>query len=36
VLVAGTLVCLVPSKIRLDYARTELLDVAEKKTPVKN
>jgi len=29
VLLAGTLVCLIPSKVRLDYARTELVEVAE-------
>ncbi len=36
VLVMGTGVCLVPSKVRLDYARTELLEVAEKKATVQN
>jgi cytochrome c-type biogenesis protein CcmF len=36
VLVVGTFVCLIPSKVRLDYARTELLEVTEKTTTVKN
>ena len=36
VMLVGTLICLVPGKVRLDYARTELLEVAETKTPVEN
>jgi cytochrome c-type biogenesis protein CcmF len=36
VMLAGTLICLVPSKVRLDYARTELLEVAVKKSRVEN
>jgi cytochrome c-type biogenesis protein CcmF len=36
VMLVGTLICLVPAKVRLDYARTELLEVAETKTPVEN
>ncbi|MEN6604716.1 MAG: cytochrome c-type biogenesis CcmF C-terminal domain-containing protein, partial [Bryobacteraceae bacterium] len=36
VMLGGTLICLVPSKVRLDYARTELLEVAEKKSQVEN
>jgi cytochrome c-type biogenesis protein CcmF len=34
VLLIGTLVCLVPSKVRLSYARTQVLGVAEKHAPV--
>jgi cytochrome c-type biogenesis protein CcmF len=36
VMLVGTLICLVPAKVRLDYARTELLEVAETRTPVEN
>jgi cytochrome c-type biogenesis protein CcmF len=36
VLVAGTFVCLIPSKVRLDYARTEVLEVAETKAAMEN
>ncbi len=34
VLMLGTLVCLVPSKVRLQFARTEVLGVAEQPEPV--
>jgi cytochrome c-type biogenesis protein CcmF len=34
VLAMGTLVCLVPSKIRLSYARTQVIGVAQKHAPV--
>jgi len=34
VLLCGTLVCLVPSKVRLSYARTQVLGVAEKHATV--
>src|SRR6266853_973179 len=36
VLAVGTLVCLVPSKIRLSYARTQVVGVAQKHAPVQN
>ncbi len=36
VMLAGTLICLVPPKVRLDYARTELLEVTEKKSSVES
>ena len=29
-LIGGTLVCLVPSKVRMQYARTEMLGVASR------
>ena len=35
VLVLGTLVCLVPSKVRLQYPRTEMVMVAGEKAPVR-
>jgi cytochrome c-type biogenesis protein CcmF len=34
VLAVGTLICLVPSKVRLSYARTQVIGVAEKHAPV--
>ena len=34
VLAMGTIVCLVPSKIRLSYARTQVIGVAQKHAPV--
>ncbi len=34
VLAIGTLVCMVPSKVRLSYARTQVIGVAEKHAPV--
>jgi len=34
VLAVGTLVCLVPSKVRLSYARTQVVGVAQKHAPV--
>jgi cytochrome c-type biogenesis protein CcmF len=34
VLVFGTLICLVPSKVRLQYARTEVVEVTPKHAPV--
>jgi cytochrome c-type biogenesis protein CcmF len=33
-LLAGTLICLVPGKQRLQYARTQVIGVAEKHVPV--
>jgi cytochrome c-type biogenesis protein CcmF len=36
VLIFGTLVCLVPSKVRMQYARTEVVGVARKNVPVEN
>jgi cytochrome c-type biogenesis protein CcmF len=34
VLAMGTLVCLIPSKIRLSYARTQVVGVAQKHATV--
>ena len=34
VLAMGTLVCLIPSKVRLSYARTQVIGVAERHAPV--
>ena len=34
VLAIGTLVCLIPSKVRLSYARTQVIGVAEKHAKV--
>src|SRR5215472_5758155 len=34
VLAVGTLVCLVPSKVRLSYAKTQVIGVAERHAPV--
>jgi cytochrome c-type biogenesis protein CcmF len=34
VLAIGTLVCLIPSKVRLSYARTQVIGVAQKHAPV--
>jgi cytochrome c-type biogenesis protein CcmF len=34
VLAVGTLVCLIPSKVRLAYARTQVIGVAERHAPV--
>jgi cytochrome c-type biogenesis protein CcmF len=36
VLIGGTLICLVPSKIKMQYARTEVLGFAKKHAPVQN
>jgi len=36
VLAMGTLVCLIPSKVRLSYARTQVIGVAERHAPVAN
>ena len=34
VLAVGTLVCLIPSKVRLSYARTQVIGVAQTHAPV--
>jgi cytochrome c-type biogenesis protein CcmF len=34
ILFAGTIVCLIPSKVRLQYARTQVLGIAKKNVPV--
>jgi cytochrome c-type biogenesis protein CcmF len=34
VLAMGTLVCLIPSKVRLSYARTQVIGVTQKHAPV--
>jgi cytochrome c-type biogenesis protein CcmF len=34
VLLAGTLICLVPSKVKLQYARTQVIGVSEKYAPL--
>jgi cytochrome c-type biogenesis protein CcmF len=34
VLVGGTLICLVPSKVKMQYARTEVVGIARKHAPV--
>jgi cytochrome c-type biogenesis protein CcmF len=34
VLAVGTLVCLIPSKVRLSYARTQVIGVTQKHAPV--
>jgi cytochrome c-type biogenesis protein CcmF len=36
VLIFGTLVCLVPSKVKLQYARTEVVGIAKHSAPVKS
>ena len=36
VLFFGTLICLVPSKVKLQYARTEVVGITQKHAPVKN
>ena len=36
VLLAGTWICLVPSKVKMQYARTEVLGVATKHAPVQS
>jgi cytochrome c-type biogenesis protein CcmF len=36
VLLFGTLVCLVPPKVRLAYARTEIVGIAKKKVPIES
>ncbi len=36
VLIGGTLICLVPSKIKMQYARTEVVGFAKKHAPVQN
>ncbi len=36
VLIGGTLTCLVPSKVKMQYARTEVIGVARKHAPVQN
>jgi cytochrome c-type biogenesis protein CcmF len=35
VLIGGTLVCLVPSKVKMQYARTEVLGVTQASRPAK-
>ena len=34
VLIGGTLVCLVPSKVKMQYARTEVVGIAKKHATV--
>jgi cytochrome c-type biogenesis protein CcmF len=34
VLAVGTLVCLIPSKVRLSYARTQVIGVTQTHAPV--
>jgi len=36
VLIGGTLVCLVPSKIKMVFARTEVVGVVKKRATVEN
>ena len=36
VLIGGTLTCLVPSKVKMQYARTEVIGVARQHAPVQN
>jgi cytochrome c-type biogenesis protein CcmF len=36
VLIGGTLTCLIPSKVKMQYARTEVIGVARKHAPVQN
>jgi cytochrome c-type biogenesis protein CcmF len=36
VLIGGTLICLVPSKVKMQYARTEVIGVAKAHAPVQN
>ncbi len=36
VLIAGTLTCLVPSKVKMQYARTEVIGVTKKHVPVQS
>jgi cytochrome c-type biogenesis protein CcmF len=36
VLIGGTFICLVPSKIKMQYARTEVIGVTRKHAPVQN
>ncbi len=36
VLLFGTIICLIPSKIRLQYAKTEVVGFARQSAPVKN
>jgi len=36
VLIGGTLICLVPSKVKMQYARTEVVGIAKKHVPVEN
>ncbi len=36
VLIGGTLVCLVPSKVKMQYARTEVIGVARTHAPVQS
>jgi cytochrome c-type biogenesis protein CcmF len=36
ILFAGTLICLVPSKVRLQYARTQVVGIQKKNVPVNN
>ena len=35
ILMVGTLICLIPSKVRLQYARTEVVGMVDKHAPVK-
>ena len=36
VLVGGTLICLVPSKVKMQYARTEVVGITKKHATVQN
>jgi len=36
VLAFGTIVCLIPNKVKLSYARTQVVGMAEKHAPVQN
>jgi cytochrome c-type biogenesis protein CcmF len=36
VLAFGTIVCLIPNKVRLSYARTQVVGVAEKHAAIEN
>ena len=36
VLIGGTLICLVPSKVKMQYARTEVVGITKKHVPVEN
>jgi cytochrome c-type biogenesis protein CcmF len=34
VLLAGTIICLIPSKVRLQYAKTEVVGIAQTHAPI--
>jgi cytochrome c-type biogenesis protein CcmF len=36
VLIAGTLICLTPAKVKMQYARTEVIGVTKKHAPVQS